>query len=156
MTPDIPDGYAPLARTSPVLDLVGPFYSKGEGAALSVGMRVEARHCNARGTLHGGILATLADVALGYATAFASDPPVPLVTANLSLDFAGSAKVGDWIATSVDVHKQGSRLAFANCFIESGGQRIVRASAVFLVTDRPGGATGQASRSSPAAGGNSP
>lgn len=139
---DIPAGYVPLARTSPVLDLLGPFYSKGQGADLSIGLHVEARHCNARGTLHGGILATLADVALGYATAFASDPPVPLVTANLSLDFAGAAKVGDWIATSVDVQKQGSRLAFANCYIEAGGQRIVRASAVFLVTDLPGAAKG--------------
>jgi acyl-coenzyme A thioesterase 13 len=139
---DIPAGYAPLARTSPVLDLLGPLYSKGQGADLCVGLRVEAKHCNARGALHGGILATLADVALGYATAFASDPPVPLVTANLSLDFAGSAKVGDWIEATVDVQKRGSRLAFANCYIDCDGQRIVRASAVFLVTELPGAAKG--------------
>jgi len=55
------------------------------------------------------------------------------VTANLTLDFAGTAKVGDWLETSVDVQKQGSRLAFANCFIVAAGERIVRASAVFLV-----------------------
>jgi hypothetical protein len=34
----------------------------------------------------------------------------------------------------VEVLKQGSRLAFANCYISAGEQRIVRASAVFLVT----------------------
>lgn len=139
---DIPAGYAPLSRTSPVLDLLGPLYSKGQGADLSVGLRIEAKHCNARGTVHGGILATLADVALGYATAFASDPPAPLVTANLSLDFAGTAQAGDWIEASVDVQKKGSRLAFANCYIDCGGQRIVRASAVFLVADLPGTAKG--------------
>lgn len=130
---DIPNGFEPLFRTSPVLDLIGPLYSRGEGAALAIGLRVEAKHCNARGTVHGGILATLADVALGYTMAFASTPPAGLVTANLTLDFAGTAKIGDWLETRVDIQKQGSRLSFGNCYISTNEQRIVRASAVFLV-----------------------
>ena len=98
-----------------------------------LGLRVEAKHCNRRGTLHGGILATLADVALGYTIAFSTQPPTGLITANLSLDFAGTAKIGDWLETRVDVQKKGGRLAFANCYISAGEQRIVRASAVFVV-----------------------
>jgi acyl-coenzyme A thioesterase 13 len=129
----VPEGFAPLFRSSPVLDLIGPIYSRGVGKELTLGLRVDHKHCNARGSIHGGILATLADVALGYTMAFASDPPTALVTANLTLDFAGTAKIGDWIETIVDVQKQGSRLAFANCFVTVAGERIVRASAVFLV-----------------------
>jgi acyl-coenzyme A thioesterase 13 len=132
MTP-IPEGFKPLFRSSPVLDLIGPLYCRGEGVALEIGLRVEAKHCNARGTVHGGILATLADVALGYAMAFSTQPATGLTTANLSLDFAGTAKAGDWLQASVDVQKRGSRLAFANCYIAAGGERIVRASAVFLL-----------------------
>src|SRR5262245_56451884 len=109
---DIPSGFRPLFRTSPVLDLIGPLYCRGEGADLVIGLRIEGKHCNARGTIHGGILATLADVALGYTMAFASNPPVSLVTANLTLDFAGTATIGDWLETSVEVLKRGSRLAF--------------------------------------------
>lgn len=131
---DIPPGFRPLFRTSPVLDLVGPLFCRGEGVDLVVGLRVETKHCNARGTVHGGILATLADVALGYTMAFSSTPPANLVTANLSLDFAGTARVGDWLEAHVDIQKQGSRLSFANCYITAGAQRIVRASAVFMVT----------------------
>ncbi len=116
-----------------MLELIGPLYCRGEGADLVVGLRVEAKHCNARGSIHGGILATVADVALGYTMAFASTPPVGLVTASLTLDFAGTARVGDWLETHVDVQKQGSRLSFANCYITVGSERIVRASAVFLV-----------------------
>jgi acyl-coenzyme A thioesterase 13 len=130
---DVPHGFGPLFRTSPVLDLIGPLYSRGEGKDLVVGLRVEAKHCNARGTVHGGMLATLADVALGYTMAFASTPPVGLVTASLTLDFVGTARIGDWLETHVDILKQGSRLAFANCYVAVGEQRIVRASAVFLV-----------------------
>jgi acyl-coenzyme A thioesterase 13 len=133
----IPQGFKPLFRTSPVLDMIGPLYSRGEGRGLVIGLLAETKHCNARGTVHGGMLATLADVALGYAVAFASDPPVNLATANLALDFAGTAKAGDWLEVHVDIQKIGARLAFANCHVSVGDQRIVRASAVFAVTGPP-------------------
>ena len=130
---EIPAGFGPLFRSSPVIDLIGPVYSKGEGAELVLGLRVEQKHCNMRGALHGGILATLADIALGYAIAFSTKPPTGLVTANLTLDFAGTAKIGDWLEARVDIQKKGNRLAFANCYLSVGEQRIVRASAVFVV-----------------------
>ena len=129
---NVPQGFEPLFRTSPVLDLIGPLYFRGEGGQLALGLRAEAKHCNSRGTVHGGILATLADVALGYTMAFSTDPPGRLVTANLSIDYAGTAKAGDWLEAHVDIQKQGSRLSFANCYIFVDAQRIVRASAVFL------------------------
>ena len=62
----IPAGFVPLFRASPVLDLNGPIFSRGQGAALELGLRVAEKHCNARGTVHGGILAMLADVALVF------------------------------------------------------------------------------------------
>jgi uncharacterized protein (TIGR00369 family) len=130
---EIPEGFAPLFRSSPFLDAIGPIYGKGEGPNLIVGLRIVEKHTNARGLAHGGIFATLADIALGYCLAFYTDPPQSLVTTNLTLDFAGSAKVGDWVEVKVDIQKSGSRLAFANAYISVDDQRIVRASAVFLV-----------------------
>ena len=129
-----PAGFEPLFRTSPFTDLIGPLYSRGKRQDLEIGLHVEEKHCNGRGTVHGGILATLADIALGYTMAFSTDPPTGLVTSNLTLDFAGTARLGDWLQTSVDIQKQGKRLSFANCYIYAGDERIVRASAVFLVT----------------------
>src|SRR5215212_7675094 len=103
-------GFKPLFRSSPVIEMIGPLWMKGEGSELVVGLRAETKHCNMRGTVHGGILATLADIALGYAMAFSTTPPTGLVTASLNLDFAGTARQGDWLETRVDVQKQGSRL----------------------------------------------
>lgn len=133
MPSDIPQGFQPLERLSPVIEMIGPVYVRGKGKDLVLGLRAGQKHCNTRGTVHGGILATLADIALGYSLAFSTDPPTAAVTANLSLDFAGAAKSGDWLEAAVDFHKLGKRLAFANCYISAEGQRIVRASAVFLV-----------------------
>jgi uncharacterized protein (TIGR00369 family) len=131
-----PEGFQPLFRTSPVLELIGPNFSRGTGQDMVLGLRAEVRHCNARGTVHGGILATLADVALGYVTASASDPPASLVTVNLSLDYTGAARIGDWLETRIEIQRQTSRLAFANGYIVVNDARIVRVSAVFLVVDQ--------------------
>ena len=98
-----------------------------------MGLRAEPKHCNARGLLHGGVISSLADVALGYSAAFAGEQPVPMVTASLSVDYAGSAKEGDWIEIRTDVQKVGRSMAFANCYFLVGGIRIARASGVFNV-----------------------
>ncbi len=132
---DIPAGFEPLFRTSPFLDLLGPFYYRRDDDALRVGLLLAEKHSNARGSAHGGLLMTLSDIAIGYATAFSSDPPLKLVTTNMSVDFAGAGAVGDWIEARVDIQKTGRRLAFANAYLHVGPQRIVRASATFLVVE---------------------
>lgn len=129
---NVPEDFAPILRSSPFLESLGTFYSKGTGADMQLGVFVEARATNARGLAHGGFLAGLADVALGYAMSTSAEPPIRLVTSSLSLDFAGAAKVGDWIETSVDLQHLGRQLGFANAYLTVGARRIVRASAVFV------------------------
>ncbi len=79
---------------------------------------------------------TIADVVLGYTTAFSQDPPVPLTTASTSVDFAGTATVGDWLQGRADVQRLGRTLAFVNAYLYVGDRRIIRASAVFTVSPR--------------------
>lgn len=129
----IPPGFGPLFRTSPMLEALGSFYGKGEGAALEVGLLVTERHTNSRGTVHGGVLATLADVGMGYLTAFGADPPRRLTTASLTIDYTGTAAVGDWIAVEMDAPRIGRQLAFANARLMAGAKQVARASAVFAV-----------------------
>ena len=130
---DLPDGFEPLFRSSPFLDRIGPIYNKRTDNSLIVGFHVLAHHCNGRGLLHGGVISSLADVALGYSALLSRDEPVPLITANLSVDYAGAASEGDWVEIATDVQKVGRRVAFANCYFLVGSKRIARASAVFSV-----------------------
>ncbi|HWI38710.1 MAG TPA: PaaI family thioesterase [Burkholderiales bacterium] len=99
--------------------MIGPVYSRGKGRDLVLGLRAGQKHCNMRGTVHGGILATLADITIGYSLAFSTEPPTAAVTTNLTLDFLSGTQKGDWLG---------------NCYITRGAERIARASAVFLVT----------------------
>jgi len=133
---EIPEGFEPLFRTSPYLELIGPIYSRVTEQCLVIGLRAEKKHCNARELVHGGVFSTLADIALGYNAAFQGEKPTPMVTSSLTVDYAGSAKLGDWIEIETDVQKVGGSMAFANCYFTVEQKRIVRASGVFSIITR--------------------
>jgi len=131
-----PRGFRAIPRLSPFNALVGPLYERRRrGAELSIGLHVAEKHLNSRGICHGGLLATLADLALGYAMHAKGDGKAAFVTAHLAVDYAGAARLGDWIEAQVEIQRLGSRLAFANCYLVSGKRRIVRASAIFARSD---------------------
>ena len=132
--PEVPPGFEPIGslRSSPFLDRVGPFFVRRDGRALVLGVRVDEAHTNARGRAHGGVLLTMADVALGYQLAFMEDPPARLTTVSMSADFAGAARRGDWVEARVEVQRLGARMAFANAYLSTGTERIARVSGVFL------------------------
>ena len=111
--------------------MLGPFFYRRTPSTFVIGLRVQEKHTNARGTAHGGLLLALADIALGYTAAFSFDPSLSLTTASLSADLAGQAQIGDWLEAHVDIQRIGSRLVFANAYIVAGSERIARTSAVF-------------------------
>jgi len=131
---DIPDGYRRLARKSPFMEPIGPVYRKVEGTTLSLGLPIAERHTNARGLVHGGLLATLADLAMGYALGVVDDPPKSGVTASLTTDIFGSAAVGDWLEVRAEAKRVGGKLGFSACDLFAAGEPIGQATAVYRVT----------------------
>jgi len=137
---DIPQDFEELRRVnSRFLSSLGPLYAKAEGSGVVIGLRIEERHLNTRGVAHGGMLVTLADSALGIVIAMSRAPPHPMVTVNLTADFADVARQGDWVEARVDVQKMGKRLAFATCHLWVGDRRILRASGIFAHLPPAGG-----------------
>lgn len=130
---EIPEGFAPLSRTSPYTELLGPIYQKTDASKLVIGFFVEDKHCNARGLAHGGVLGTLADIAMGYAAAFSTEPPTPMVTASQTMDYVGKAEKGNWVEAHPEVHKVGRSMAFAGCRFYVGSRCIATSSGVFSV-----------------------
>ena len=132
----VPAGFKPLPAASPFNELVGPLYEKRGEGVVALGLRVENKHANSRGICHGGVLATLADLALGYGMMAGTGSRAGFVTAHLAVDYAGAASVGDWIHSEVEVQRVGSRLAFANGYLCVGAKRIVRMSGIFALPGR--------------------
>jgi acyl-coenzyme A thioesterase 13 len=132
----IPEGFRTIELVSPFHELIGPLYERRDAKGLTIGFQVAEKHTNRRGIVHGGMICTLADFAMGYTASSTSDPPRKLVTTTLSMDFAGNAHPGDWVEARVDLYRPGKRVAFVDCFIWRMGDnpdRIGRASATFLI-----------------------
>ncbi len=132
----IPEGFRKVVSKSPFVDLIGPLYERRDAKGVTIGFQVTEKHRNGRGIVHGGMICTLADFAMGYTAARVCDPPRKVVTTTLSVDFAGNALPGDWVEARVDLYRPGKRIAFVDCFIWRLGNhpdRIGRASATFLI-----------------------
>lgn len=139
----VPPGYEPaFIEAGSFLGLCGPIYQRrfDDGRAPLLALRVRPQHLNLRGIVHGGLLVTLADSALGHAINHARKEPLGVVTVSLATDFVETARLGDWIEAEVDVQRIGGRMAFANCYLRVGERRILRASGVFAVVPSPPGA----------------
>ncbi|NMV38073.1 PaaI family thioesterase [Ralstonia insidiosa] len=126
-----PEGFVLLQATRGFIAQLGNLYWHAEKRAM--GLRIEARHLNRLGVPHGGMLATVADTAIGIALNRHSDAKHPSVTAHLSIDYLNSARAGDWIEAHVDIDKLGARLHFATCRLISGDQCLLKANATFAV-----------------------
>ena len=129
----LPDGVAPYPENSPFLDRVGPLFLKMDGMKPIIGLYICEHHCNNKGTAHGGLMATLADISLGKTASWSQKPRVPLVTTSLTIDYFGAARLHDWIFAETDFNRVGSEMAFANCYARSGDKALARARGVFKV-----------------------
>ena len=132
---EIPEGFSIYPENSPFIDLLGPLYVRMEGRQPILGMRIAEYHCNNKGTAHGGLMATLADLSLGKTAGWSVEPRIPLLTASLTIDYLSAARLGDWVEAVTDFHRVGKDLAFGNCFISSGDKHLVRANGVYKVID---------------------
>lgn len=136
MTSDIPDGFEPHFRKSPLTDPWEPLYSKRTERAVIMGLRLAKPHTNARGLIHGGLIAALADNAMGYSCAQATGWRTTYVTISLAVDFIGSAGIGQWLAVESEVIKTGSTICFAQSLIKADDVVIARANATFRVVPK--------------------
>jgi uncharacterized protein (TIGR00369 family) len=132
--PNIPPGFEPVVGFSDFSELIGPLYKKHTETIPVFGFFALQKHCNSQGFVHGGVFPSVADTAMGYSIAFSRDPRImPVLTVNLSVDYAGIARIGDWIEVETEIQKIGRTMAFANCYFVKAGKRIARASGVFSV-----------------------
>jgi uncharacterized protein (TIGR00369 family) len=129
----VPPGFERLKRGGPFVAGLGALYCRRDENGIAIAMRIAQQHTNMRGIAHGGMLASLADTALGIGLTMHCEGRHSFVTANLSTDFVDAARPGDWVEAHVDVQRIGARVAFANCYLRVGDRRILRASGVFAV-----------------------
>lgn len=133
-----PEGFTRHYRPSRVTDPWEPLWSKRLPDRVVIGLHVAEPHTNSRGMLHGGLIATLADNAMGLScvevlSAKGQAPAGGLVTVSLATDFIGAAKLGQWVEVDTQYVRTGRTLCFAQCFVTADGDVIARADARFRI-----------------------
>jgi acyl-coenzyme A thioesterase PaaI-like protein len=149
--PGIPEGFRRLLGGGAYMQLLGPVYmrKREDGRNAVIGLHIAPGHLNMQGIPHGGMLATVADSALGINVALARGIRAAQVTLSLTNDFLSSAALGDWLEARVQVHHLDEKLAHASCELWAGERVVMRASAVFSLRQRafgvaPGGTSSAA------------
>ena len=132
----IPEGFERQTRGSPLTDPWEPIYSRKTPDAIILGLRLATPHTNARGFVHVGLIAALADKAMGHSCGYKMRGAYSLVTVSMAIDFISSGQIGQWLAIETDVIKTGSTICFAQSLIKADDVVIARANATFRVVPK--------------------
>jgi uncharacterized protein (TIGR00369 family) len=130
-TQSAPEGFAPHFKSSPVTAPWEPLYSRRGEKSVEIGLWLREAHCNSRGFVHGGVIAALADNAMGLSCVACQPGVKGALTVSLNVDYVATAKLGQWLAVAPRVIKAGGTLGFADALVTADGETIARASATF-------------------------
>jgi uncharacterized protein (TIGR00369 family) len=122
-----------FARSTFHTSFLGARLGRIEPGSVEVELDVETDHLNLFGTLHGGLIATLADTATGLAMLTSLDDGMTHVTTSLSVTFLAPARSGTVTARG-RVLKRGRRFGYAEAdVVDADGALVARAAATFSV-----------------------
>ena len=118
-------------------DVIGARLEHVARGEVDVSLEVEPRHLNLSGTLHGGMIATLADTATGLAFRTTLGAGMTFLTSTLSVTFLRPGRPGT-ITAKGRVVKTGSRFGYSEADVEDDeGRLLARATATFTVVAQP-------------------
>lgn len=130
---NIPAGFERARFSSPFLDMAGPYFELQGDGCIIVATRINQGHINHIKVAHGGVLGTLADVALSYQVHRAEKPALPVATVNLNTNFLAGAKLGDWVEAYARIDRISKRTAYCSGRIICGEQVLMTMTAVFAI-----------------------
>jgi uncharacterized protein (TIGR00369 family) len=110
---------------------------RAEPGKVEIALHADHHHLNLLGTVHGGMLATLADTAMGLAMRTRAEPRSAYVTTQLDLHYLAPGRPGRIVGIGRSV-KAGRQMGYAEAdVLEEGGGLLARAGATFIVVPEP-------------------
>ena len=130
--------------SSPFVELIGGRLEEWREGYVRMSVTLEPHHTNPHGVMHGGVVTTLMDEALGgviasvrgMETMFAAQH----TTVEMNASFLAGARPGDRIVVEARVLRLGRRVAFGEAEATRGdGEMIAKGRMTFVILE--GGAT---------------
>ena len=120
------------AATGGFAERLGAVAEAAEDGSARMSFRAEEEHLNQAGTLHGGVLATLVDTAMGMAVRSATDDGDVPATSQLTVTYLRPGKPGD-VTVTARVRTRGEHLTVCEADVEQDGRSLVHAVATFAL-----------------------
>jgi len=120
----------------PISRLLGFVIKSIESGHAIFEMKVDERHHNPMGTLHGGIYSDLADAAMGYAYAATLGEGESFTTVELKINFLRAVRTTTLTAEATVV-KAGGTLGYVECDVTDEGGKLVARAACTCIKLRP-------------------
>lgn len=135
----VPEGFIRHDRTSPLTEPWEPIFSRRELDRVRLGLEIRTEHTNSQGLLHGGLIAALADNAMGlslgaWLSAEDRTPERGLVTTSLAIDFLARVELGQWLEVDTTFAYAGKRRGVAQALVTANRAIIARANAAFSIS----------------------
>jgi len=131
-----PDLFGRLARrleASPALAWLHPVLEELSLDSAVIRLPYRNEITNGSGTVHGGILATLADTAVAFALATNFDGKMGFATADLTIHFLRRARAD--VLARARILKKGKRVNVGEvAMTDPSGREVARAMTTFLLT----------------------
>ena len=113
--------------------MAGPYFVRHDEERIVVGTRIHEGQINHIKVAHGGVLGTLADVALSLHVHEAERPRLPVATMNLNTNYLAAAKLDDWVEAYATIDRMSKRTAYCSGRITCGDEVLMTMSAVFAI-----------------------
>ncbi len=132
-----PEDYVETPLWDPFEAFMGPLFDKqlrSDDGALELWMafRVDERHVNARGVVHGGMLMTFADACLG-SVAWNGTNRTPCVTVSMQTNFMAPARLGDLVEARARMRQETRSVVFVSGDFFVAGKLIMTAQSVWKI-----------------------
>lgn len=105
-----------------------------EDGGVRLELEVQSQHSNCYGILHGGVMTTMADTAMG-AACYCRNKKV--VTVSMTLEFMHAVKIGTKIFTDAKILHDGNQIMICECgIVDAAGNLFAKAHATFFVIEK--------------------
>lgn len=123
------------ARVSAAWEWLGLKLVATEDGSATVEMVASEHMANSSGNVHGGLISTLADSAMGRSIWTIKPGVRHAASFDLKLSFIAAARIGETLRATGKVVHAGRRTCVTECRVEgAGGRLIATASGTFMVS----------------------
>ena len=107
---------------SALMALIGGELGAWEEGRVVMSIKLEDRHMNPGGVVHGGVLTTLMDEATAHTIATVRGLESPLATVDMNVSFLSAARPGDELQCEARTLRVGDAVAFAEADVRRRGR----------------------------------